>query len=140
MKRTLILFFLSMAVTTPIARAQQPESDPIAQNLFPPELIMKYQADIGLDERQGKAIKEAIQKAQSKFLDLQWEMQSESQKMARLLQGHTVDEAAVLVQADRVMGLERDVKKTQLSLLIRIKNLLTESQQARLTELRNRAS
>jgi hypothetical protein len=34
------------------------------------------------------------------------------------------------------MSMERDVKKAQLSLLIRIKNLLTDAQQNRLAELR----
>jgi len=36
---------------------------------------------------------------------------------------------------NKVMGLEREVKRTQLSLLIRTKNLLTEAQQAKLAEL-----
>jgi hypothetical protein len=49
-----------------------------------------------------------------------------------------VDEAAVLAQADKVMGLEREVKKAHLALLVRIKNLLTEAQKAKLTELRRR--
>jgi len=70
------------------------------------------------------------------LLDAQWSMQEESQKLARLLQARPVDEPAVLAQADKVMGLEREVKRTQLSLLVRIKNLLTDTQQARLTQLR----
>jgi Spy/CpxP family protein refolding chaperone len=49
-----------------------------------------------------------------------------------------VDEAAVLAQVDKILALERDVKRTQLSLVVRIKNLLTEPQQAKLNELRNR--
>ena len=34
------------------------------------------------------------------------------------------------------MGLEREVKRTHLSLLVRIKNLLTDAQRAKLGELR----
>jgi hypothetical protein len=34
------------------------------------------------------------------------------------------------------MGLEREVKRTHLALLVRIKNVLTETQRARLSELR----
>lgn len=45
--------------------------DPIAQNLYPPELIMRYAAAIGLAEPQRASIKEAVQKAQTKFLDAQ---------------------------------------------------------------------
>ncbi|HYU30916.1 MAG TPA: hypothetical protein VEW48_02035 [Thermoanaerobaculia bacterium] len=37
-------------------------------------------------------------------------------------------------------GLEREVKRTQLSLLVRLKNLLTEPQERKLTELRKRSA
>ena len=50
-----------------------------------------------------------------------------------------MDEAAVLTQADKVLSLEREVKRTQLSLLIRIKNLLSDAQQDKLMELRKRS-
>lgn len=118
------------------AAAQPPAEDPIAQHLFPPDLIMKYGSQIGLEERQRGAIKDAVQKAQAKFVDGQWDLQEESQKMVRLLQARPVDETAVLAQADKVMALEREIKRTQLSLLVRLKNLLTEAQQTRLAELR----
>jgi len=49
-----------------------------------------------------------------------------------------VDETAVLAQVDKVLALERQVKRTQILLLVRIKNLLTEPQQAKLAELRAR--
>ena len=122
------------------APAPAPGDDPIAQNLFPPELVMRYHNEIGLDEGQSKAIKDAIQKAQSRFLDLQWEMQSQAEKLAQLLKARPVDEAAVDSQLDRVLNVEREVKKTQISLLVRIKNQLTEAQQNKLTELRRRPS
>jgi Spy/CpxP family protein refolding chaperone len=101
---------------------------------------MRYAGDIGLAEPQRTGIKEAVQKAQAKFLDFQWQMQEESEKLVRLLQGRTVDEAAALAQVDRVLGLEREIKRTQISLLIRLKNLLTEPQQQKLAELRKRAA
>ncbi len=132
----LLPILVSALVAPPVARAQSPGEDPIARQLFPPELIMKYGTEIGLDEAQRTAMKQAIQAAQTKFLDVQWDMQAASQKMVRLLQARPIDEAAVLAQADKVMGLEREVKKGQLSLLIRIKNLLTEAQQAKLTDMR----
>lgn len=116
-----------------------PGQDPLAQHVFAPDLVMRHAADIGLDEKQRAAVKEAVMRMQSRFLDLQWEMQAESEKLARLLQASTVDETAVLAQADRVMGLERDVKKTHLSLLVRVKNLLTEPQREKLKELRRRS-
>jgi len=91
-------------------------------------------------EAQRTGVKEAVQKAQGKFLDVQWQMQEESEKLVRLLQGRPVDEAAVLAQADRVLGLEREVKRTQIVLLGRLRSLLTEPQERKLAELRKRAA
>jgi len=110
----------------------------MAQSLFPPELVMRYSQEINLDEGQSKAIKEAIQKAQTKFLDMQWDMQSEAAKLVQLLRARPVDENAVMAQMDQVLNRERDIKKAQISLLVRIKNMLREDQQNKLMELRRR--
>ena len=118
------------------AQDGKPADDPIAQNLFPPELVMKYRHEINLDEAQSKAIKEAIQKAQAKFLDLQWDAQSETEKLVQLLKARPVDENAVLAQVDQVLNREREIKRAQISLLVRIKNQLNEAQQNKLIELR----
>jgi Spy/CpxP family protein refolding chaperone len=141
MKTRPSLILLILLCASPVLRAQPPQTpgqDPIAQNVFPPELIMRYAGDIGLDERQRTAVREAVKNAQGKFLDAQWQLQEESEKLVHLLQVKPIDEPAALAQADRVMGLEREVKKTQLGLLVRLKNLLTEAQERKLTELRKK--
>jgi len=134
------LILLVLGLSCALSRAQSPTSgdDPIAQNLFAPELVMQYHQEIALSDTQSKTIKEAIGKAQAKFLDMQWESQSETEKLVQLLKAKPVDETAVLAQLDRVLALEREIKKTQISLLVRIKNALTDAQQAKLMELRRR--
>ena len=124
----------------PVARAQHPPppEDPLAQYVFPPELVMRFAPEIGLDEKQRAAIKDAVVRTQAKLVDVQWDVQGEAEKLIRLLQASPVDEAAVLAQADKVMGFEREVKRTHLALLVRIKNVLTDTQRARLTELRRK--
>ena len=131
----LAAFLIALSVS---GRAQQPGHDPMAEHVFPPELVMRHAGDLALDERQRNAIKEAVQKAQSRFVDFQFDLQGEAERMVKLLQARPVDEAAVLAQADKVMGLEREVKKTHLALLVRIKNLLTPAQQERLAALRKK--
>lgn len=113
-----------------------PGQDPFARFLFPPELVMQHQGEINLQEAQRTTLQTAIQQAQSKFVDIQWKLSAEGERLARLLQSATVDEAQVLEQVDRILGLERDVKRTQIGLLVRIKNTLTPAQQAKLMELR----
>ena len=112
--------------------------DDWGRNLFPPELVMQHQSEIGLQDSQRAALTSAIQQAQSKFMDTQWKMSAESEKMSRLLQGAHVDEAAVLEEVDRILNLEREIKKAQISLMVRIKNTLTAEQQKKLADIRSR--
>lgn len=58
--------------------------------------------------------------------------------LASLLEQEPTDEAAVMEHLDEVLDAEREVKRTQLTLMIRIKNELNAEQRARLSELRAR--
>ncbi|HXF39499.1 MAG TPA: hypothetical protein VN687_07285 [Blastocatellia bacterium] len=109
--------------------------DPIAQNLFPPELVMQNRQALGLSEEQKAAIKDELMKASARFNDLNWQMQDEMETMANLTRGTTVDEQRVLAQLDKILNIEREVKRTQISLSIRLKNKLTAEQQAQLQQL-----
>ena len=112
--------------------------DDFGRNFFPPELVMQHQSEIALQDSQRAALTSAVQQAQGKFMDLQWKLSAEGEKMGRLLQGTQVDETQVLEEVDRILALEREIKRGQISLMVRIKNTLTPAQQAKLTEIRNR--
>ena len=133
----LALAFALLALTSAAAQqSPQAPEDPLARVLFPPELVMQHQQDIALRAEQRTAITKAIQDFQSKVVDLQWRMQEQSQRLASLLDKPAVDQAAALAQVDEVLGVERDVKRAHISLLISIKNTLSAEQQARLTAAR----
>jgi Spy/CpxP family protein refolding chaperone len=51
-----------------------------------------------------------------------------------------VDEQQVLAQLEKVLSIEREVKRAQVTLLVRIKNKLTPEQQAKLVEIRSKAA
>lgn len=110
--------------------------DPIAGNLFPPELVMQHRRELGLTDEQKVAIKDEAIKASTRFSELQWQMQDEMETMATLMRGDNVDEQRALAQLDKVLAIEREVKRTQLGLSIRIKNKLNPEQQMKLRELR----
>jgi Spy/CpxP family protein refolding chaperone len=130
-----LVFFLPV-----VALAQQPapDSDPISKYLIPPELVMAHAPEIALTDAQSAAIKNEVRKTQTKFLDLQWDMQEETGRMTQLLQQSPIDEGKVLERADKIMALEREMKRAQLALLVRLKNLLTPAQLAKLNALRGR--
>jgi Spy/CpxP family protein refolding chaperone len=103
--------------------------------LFVPEVIMRYQDDIALTNEQREAITAAMADAQKQLVDLQWQYESASKKLTDTLGAPSIDETTALAEADRVMNLELQMKKTHLALLIRIKKILTPSQQSKLREL-----
>jgi TonB-dependent SusC/RagA subfamily outer membrane receptor len=119
-----------------VDRAPTSFNDPFVAHLFPPDLIMANQREIGLRDDQRTAIVNDMQRTQASFVDLQWKMSTQSEQLERLLEAPTVNEAAVLAQIDRVLAAEREIKRAQVGLLIRIKNSLSPQQQARLDELR----
>ena len=125
MKATLLLLML-------LAMPLFAQEDPIGKNLIPPDLVMTQAERIGLTDKQRTSIKSEVQKTQAKFIDTQWDLQEATGKMTTLLQQTPVDETKVLEQADKIMALERDMKRAQLTLLVRIKNLLTAEQIAKL--------
>ncbi len=131
------LLLACLLTAAPAFAADQPP-DPIAESVFPPELVIQSQAEIQLTDAQREAIKGEVLKAQGRFQPLQWDLQAEVSKLAALLKAERVDEARALAQLKGVLDLEREIKTTQITLLVRIKNALTKEQQARLAEIRAR--
>jgi len=145
MKRVLsVIVVLALLVVTGVQSQQPPggpgspphPDDPLSRYLFPPELVMQQQQAIGLKPEQRTAITRAIKDFQGKVLDLQWQMQEETGRFGELLDKPLVDQAAALAQIDKVLAVEREVKRAHIGLLIQIKNQLTAEQQARLAQLR----
>lgn len=126
-----LLIFCALAGT---AIAQ--DNDPFAELVFPPDLVMKHQAAIGLSEDQRRDLIAEVTEAQADLLPVQMEMAEHGELLRGLLSAPHVDEAAALSLAGQVMELETRIKRRHLELVIRIKNLLSEDQQARLLELR----
>ena len=137
-KILLVCAILFLACAAAIAQQPPPGHDPVGETLFPPELIMQNQKTIGLDDNQKGLIRGEIIKAQGRFTELQWQLQDAMESLTSLLKQDKVDEQQVLAQLDKVLNLERDIKRAQISLLVRLKNKLTPEQQGRLRALRGK--
>jgi Spy/CpxP family protein refolding chaperone len=117
--------------------AQQPSaSDPLTDLLFPPDLVMARQNAIGLSDGQKTYLQAEITKAQAHFSELEWQLQEAMEGLAGLLKQSKADETQVAAQLDKVLAAEREIKRAQITLLVRIKNNLTVEQQHRLQALR----
>ena len=117
-----------------------PNGDPLARYLFPPELVMANQQAINFTDRQRASLQQAMKDTEGKMVDLQFRMMGEVENLQRLIQPASVDESKVLEQVDRVLAVEREVKRAQLGLMLRIKNILTAQQQTQLGVLRRQGS
>ena len=138
MKLHALSFCALLVLTVATARAQQPDQDPIGQNFFAPELVMQNQSAISLTDEQKTYLKTEIRQAQLKFTESQWKLQDEMEKLVSLVKQPHVEEPEAVAQLEKVLAMEREIKRAQVTLLVRIKNKLTPDQQAKLAELRGR--
>ena len=121
------------------AWAQQPQAqDPITENLFAPDQLLANQKAIGLDDAQRNYVRAEVLKAQTRFTELQFQLQDAMESLVTLLKQNPVDETQVMAQLDKVLNAEREVKRTQIALMVRMKNKLTPEQQSRLRQLRGK--
>jgi Spy/CpxP family protein refolding chaperone len=140
MRRGFLCLCVAFLLAAGAVRAQQPDQDPIGQSFFAPELVIQHQEAIGLSPEQKEYIKTEIRQAQLKFTELQWKLQDDMEKLVGLVKQPRVDEQQVLAQLEKVLAAEREVKREQVTLLVRIKNKLTAEQQGKLSELRSKAA
>lgn len=110
--------------------------DPLAKLLLPPDLVLSHQRAINLTEQQRQTIQSTMIDTQKRLLDQQFKLNGEVERLQSLLRSSAPDEAKVLEEMDKVLGAERDIKRAQLSLMVKLKNSLTQQQQSQLEALR----
>jgi len=137
-KRWLVLIAVAAGLAAAPARAQEKKDDALEKARFDPQLVLRHARDIGLTAQQRQAILGQVKTIQTELVPLQLEMAEPAMDLLALLEEPHVDEAAALAKAERVLKTENEVKKLQMALLIRIKNVLTKEQQDRLRALRDR--
>lgn len=114
----------------------QQGGDPLAGQLYPPELVMQNQHALGLTDDQQKSLRAAVKESQGDFTDLQWQVHAEMEALQELMKAERADEKQTLAQLDKLLKVENQIKRAQLTLAIRIKNILTAEQQQKLRALR----
>ena len=152
MKRFVQACGIVAALTAQLAWAQQPRDmaqppegqpgpggqrpgDPLMENFFPAEVLMQCSTKIGLSGDQQKTIREEMQKAQVRFIELQWQLSSDKEALTETIKGEKVDEKLALPLMEKVMKTESEIKLVHLALAIHIKNALTSKQQEQVRDL-----
>src|SRR5207302_3019068 len=117
---------------------QQPGPPPpdLADAMFPPDMIMQHQRELGLTDAQKTLMRGEINKTTARFNDLQWQLQDAMEALHETMKSNNVNEQQALAQLDKVLDAEREIKKLHMGLAIRLKNNLTPEQQQKLQSMR----
>ena len=132
-QRFTVTLALGVFVVAPLKAQQNAD---IGQQLFPPEMVLQNQAAIGLSNDQQASINKAVGEMQASVATAKARVQGASVKLRSLLSEPRVDANAALEQVDSILGVEREVNRSQFVLMIKVKNILTPEQQAKLNQLR----
>ena len=132
-----VLIVAGVLLSVAFTAAQQPqppqrENDPIGEAVFPPELVMQHQREIGLTDEQKAFMRGEIQRVTVRFNELQWQLQDAMEALGSTMKESSVNEQQALAQLDKVLDAEREIKHLHIGLAIRIKNKLTPEQQTKL--------
>lgn len=135
-KGILIILFACLAFTTAMAAGSR--ADMFEGKLFPPNIILEHRADLDLTREQFTAIKAAVVEVQANIAGYEWDMREAQQNIMAELEQSPIDEKRVLEHVSAVLAAENQVKKQQMTMLIRLRNLLTADQVAYLESLRGK--
>ena len=109
--------------------------DPLERHLVPPEIIMQHQSALVITASQREEIKKQVSALQTHFTELQWDLQAHMEALSESLTHLEAQEDAVLAQLDQVLASEAQIKRTQLSMLLRIRGILTAEQLKKAREI-----
>ena len=113
-----------------------PPPDPLAHLMFPPDMILGHARDLNLTDEQKTFMRAEVQKATATFQDLQWKLQDQAEQLHETMKSTSVNEQQALAQLDKVLEIEREIKRLHIGLAVRLKNRLTPEQQEQLHKMR----
>jgi len=155
MKLTITIVFAAAFLIATIVTAQQPprspnpsrpdnapnqphppNPDPLAHLMFPPDMILGHARELNLTDEQKAFMRAEVQKATVTFQELQWKLQDQAELLHETMKSTSVNEQQALAQLDRVLDVEREIKRLHIGLAVRLKNRLTPEQQEQLHNMR----
>jgi Spy/CpxP family protein refolding chaperone len=114
-----------LLVTSPALAA---DPDPFGGRLLPIELVMAFRKQIDLTPEQNKRIGALVVELQQNVAGKQWEMQTAFTDLLEQLDQKPIDEQRALDLTKRAVDIENQIKVEQLRMLIRVRNMLTDTQ------------
>jgi hypothetical protein len=128
MRKELLVLLACACLGTTTAGAAEPKADVFKGKLFAPNVILENKSELGLSKQQFTDIRQAVVEVQAGVAGHEWDIAEAYQNIVAELDKSPIDQAQVLEHVDAALRAENEVKKMQVSMLIQLKNLLTEDQ------------
>lgn len=123
-----LLVCLSLLSSVAMAQDVGAKKDVFKGKLFAPKIILEHQDELGLTKEQFTAIRAAVVEVQASVAGHEWDLREAYMKTLASLDESPVDEDKVLQSVEAALLAENEVKKLQVRMLIRLRNLLTDEQ------------
>lgn len=127
MKKEILCLLVMASLGMGAAMAEEPK-DVFKGKLFAPNIILEHRTELQLSKDQFTAIRAAVVEVQTGVAEHEWDMQEAYQALMLELDKVPVDENKVLEYSGAALLAENQVKKKQMVMLVRLKNLLTVEQ------------
>jgi len=122
--------------TSVFAQGQGAQRDVFKGKLFAPNIILEHQDELNLSKEQFTAIRAAVVEVQANVAEHEWDLREAYQRVIADLDDEPVDENKVMENVEAALLAENEVKKLQVAMLIRLRNLLTDEQMAYLQSVK----
>lgn len=134
MKKGILCLLAIASLGIGAAMAEEPK-DVFKGKLFAPNIILENRDALQLSKDQFTAIRAAVVEVQAGVAEHEWDMQEAYQALMLELDKSPINEEKVLQHASAALQAENQVKKKQMAMLIRLKNLLTADQISHLEDV-----
>ncbi len=111
-----------------LAQGAGRDGDVFKGKLFPPNVVLEHQDELGLTKEQFTAIRAAVVEVQSNVAEYEWDLRLAYQAVLAELDNAPVQSDKVLELVDAALAAENEVKKLQVAMLIELRNLLSDEQ------------
>jgi len=135
MKKGFLIILAAALFGTSAGFAADAKEDVFKGKLFAPNIILENQAELELSKDQFTAIKKAVVEVQSNVAEHEWDVREAYLSMMQALDEVPINEERVLELVGVALLAENEVKKEQMTMLVRLKNLLTAEQVAYLESI-----
>ena len=128
MKKGMLLLLVVASFAIGAADAAEPKPDVFKGKLFPPNVILEHQSELGLSKEQFTEIRKTVVELQGNVAEHEWDVREAYQNIMAELDNSPIDQDRVLEHVGAALRAENEVKKLQVAMLIKLKNLLTDEQ------------